>query len=73
MKSVADELRLRTAEAVLRMPVAERIALALSLGDQDLELYMGANGLERTEALKRLRAQRARGRIVYSAAADPAP
>ncbi len=71
MKSVADELRKETAASVLRMPVADRIALALSLGDDDLSLYMRAAGLGRDEALMQLRQQRARGRAVRSHAAAP--
>lgn len=72
MKSVADALRHETGAAIRRMPVADRIALALALGDDDLFLHMQAAGLRRDEALRRLRAQRARGRAVRSDAAAPA-
>lgn len=71
MKSIADELRSETAATVRRMTAAERIALALALGDDDLSLYMRTSGLSRDEALMRLRAQRARGRAVRSDAAAP--
>lgn len=71
MKSVADKLRNETAAKVRRMTAADRIALALSLGDDDLLLYMRTAGLNRDEALTRLRAQRARGRTVRSHAAAP--
>lgn len=71
MKSVADQLRERTAQAVRDLPVAERMALALSLGDADLDMYVRASGLDRTTALKQLRAQRARGRATPSRSADP--
>ena len=70
MRSVADSLRERTTAAVLRLSVRERIALALRLGDADLDLYVQASRVDRDEALTRLRAQRARGRTGYSRAAD---
>lgn len=73
MTSIADELRHETAAAIHRMPVADRIALALALGDDDLSLFMLAAGLGREDALMRLRAQRARGRTVRSRAAAPDP
>ena len=62
MQSVADSLRRDTRERVLTLSIAERIALALSLGDDDLALYMRASGKDREAALQDLRAQRARGR-----------
>ena len=71
MKSVADDLRVRTSEAVRRLPLQARIALALSLGDADLDIYMRTSGLDRASALTRLRAQRARDRACHSRSADP--
>jgi hypothetical protein len=71
MKSIADDLRHETAAAIRRLPVADRIAMTLALGDDDLSLYMRSAGLERAEALARLRAQRARGRAILSKAASP--
>ena len=62
MRSVADALRARTITQVLAMSPGERIALALSLGDDDLELFIRASGLDRGEALGRLRAGRRHGR-----------
>lgn len=73
VRSVADELRVRTTQAVLSLPVDARIALALSLGDADLDLYVRASGLDRATALAHLRSQRARGRVVRSRSADPGP
>lgn len=70
MTSVADQSRRRTTEMVMRLPVDARIALALSLGQDDLDLFVRTSGLDRGEALKQLRSQRARGRTVYSASAD---
>lgn len=69
VRSVADDLRLRTLARVLEMPVPARIALALSLGDDDLELFVRSSGLDRVEAIGRLRAGRAHGRRIPSAAA----
>lgn len=68
MRSVADDLRLRTIARVLDLPVAARVELALSLGDDDLALFVRTSGLGRDEALRRLRAQRARGRVPSGAA-----
>ncbi|MBK5297299.1 MAG: hypothetical protein JJE40_09080 [Vicinamibacteria bacterium] len=69
MRSVADDLRVRTLARVLEMPVAARIRLALSLGDDDLDLFVRSSGLDRVDALGRLRARRAHGRRVPSGAA----
>ena len=69
MKSVADQLRHETGERVARLSVAQRIELALSLGAEDLSLYMRASGKSRDEALRDLRTQRGRGRT-YSRAAS---
>lgn len=73
MKSVADALRARTIDSVLALSVRARIALALSLGDDDLNLYMRTSGVDRTTALRQLHGQRARDRAVYSRAASSAP
>jgi len=69
VRSVADDLRLRTIARVLAMPIAARVQLALSLGDEDLDLFVRTSGLGRDEARRRLRAQRARGRAPSGAAA----
>ena len=70
MSSVADGLRAGTRALVRELSVPERIALALSLGDDDLELFVRSSGLDREAALRRLRAQRAHGRR-RSCSADP--
>ena len=62
MHSVADSLRLDTRDRVLRLSMARRIGLALSLGDADLDLYMKTSGKNRDQSLRDLSAQRARGR-----------
>ncbi len=62
MRSVADDLRLRTLARVLALTVPARIQLALSLGDDDLDWFVRTSGLARESARQRLRAQRSRGR-----------
>lgn len=69
MQSVADDLRRDTAARVGQLSVQERIALALSLGDADLDLYIKASGKHRHEALRDLRAQRDRLRAPSCASA----
>ena len=70
MSSVADDLRARTLALVQELSVSDRIALALSLGDDDLALFVRSSGLDQEAALHRLRSQRAHGRR-RSCAADP--
>ena len=60
MHSVADELRRDTAVRLAQLSVQERIELPLSLGDADLDLYIRASGKNYDQALRDLRAQRAR-------------
>jgi hypothetical protein len=73
MGSVADDLRRRTAEQVIALPVAARIELALSLGDEDLALYAGHAALGADVARRRLQAQRSRGRVPSVVNRLPAP
>lgn len=47
---------------MLAMTPAERIELAFAIGEEDLVLYCGANGLTREEALARIRVERQSGR-----------
>ena len=70
MQSIADDLRRDTAARVSRLSVQERIALALYLGDADLDLYIKTSGKNRNQALSDLRAQRARLRTPSRAAAQ---
>jgi hypothetical protein len=70
MRSVADALRARTITQVLALPPRARIELALSLGDDDLELFVRASGLDRASALARLRAGRRHGRTPSRCAGD---
>jgi hypothetical protein len=71
MRSVADDLRRRTIAEVLDLAPAARIALALALGDDDLDLFVRTSGLDRDEARRRLRAQRQIGRAPSVAGTRP--
>jgi hypothetical protein len=70
MTSVADHLRARTQAQVLALSPRARIALALSLGDDDLRLFVGTSGLDPAEARDRLRASRRHGRTPSACAGD---
>jgi hypothetical protein len=70
MTSMADALRDRTREQVLAMPIADRIRLALTLGDEDADRYARAQRVDRAEAIRRLAAQRQHGRTPSSAAGN---
>lgn len=72
MTSVGTQLRQDTRDRVAHLSVTERIELALTLGRDDLSLYMRVTGHPRDEALRALRAQRTRGRT-QSCAASTAP
>jgi hypothetical protein len=56
MHSVADELRAEEREALLALSPSERVALALALGERDLETFRLAQrpALNRDEAIQRL-------------------
>ena len=69
MKSVADQSLEETLEAVLQMSASQRIALALRLGEQAIDLYASANRVGRDEARRALRRNNQLGRR-YSAAAS---
>jgi hypothetical protein len=62
MKSVADALRREDREATLALTAAERVALALRLGERDLDAFQRAAGLSRDEAVRVLERRRQAGR-----------
>lgn len=62
MSKVAAAARAATREQVLLLTAAQRIELAFALGEEDLRLFMAASGLDRSAALRHVRAQRQRGR-----------
>ena len=56
------------------MSERERIELAFALGEDDLARFIAASGLDRAEALRRLRAGHERGRVRSAcAASSPLP
>jgi len=57
---------------VLAMTPAERVELAFSLGERDLEFFMAARGFSRKEALAEIERSRQRGRR-YSRCVDELP
>ena len=64
MSALAAYLRERATEDVRRLDPAERIQLALALGDDDLRLYCSASGATMDDARRRLMATRQAGRSV---------
>jgi hypothetical protein len=62
MRSVADDLRDESRAADERLTPEERIELALRLGDEDLETFRSARGLDVETARRLLQLQRQTGR-----------
>lgn len=63
MRSVADELRNEFRDEMKRLSAEERLELALRLGEEGLELFRQANGLDRETAIRLLQRRRQAGRI----------
>ena len=64
MKSVADRLRLEDRQALLGLTPSQRVALALALGQRDLELFRANHRprLSQKDAARILDRQRQAGR-----------
>lgn len=62
MRSVADDLRAELREEARRLSPEERIALSLRLGEEGLERFRQANGLDRETAIRVLERRRQAGR-----------
>ena len=58
MKSVASVLRERTAADIRRLTPAERVELALRLGDEAIESFRAAGGVDRGTAIRLLERRR---------------
>lgn len=58
MRSVADDLRDQDLRNTAALPVHERLERAFALGERDLQLFMAAKSLPRSEAIRLLRLQR---------------
>lgn len=71
MSALATLLRQRALADTQRLSAAERILLALSLGDEDLRIYCAASGLDTAEAQRRIAAARQIGRRFSASASKP--
>lgn len=60
MRSVADDLRREDRDALMKLSASDRVALALSLGERDLEAFAKAQQprLSREEAVRFVERQR---------------
>src|SRR5436190_2796202 len=63
MRSVADDLKIESREALASLEPMARIALALALGEQDAGLLACARGITLAQARRRFAAGRALGRM----------
>lgn len=70
MRSVADDLRSETRRDVARRTPAERIELALQLGDDDVALLCAARGIPRDAARRLIARSRQRGRVPSASAGE---
>jgi hypothetical protein len=70
MRSVADDLREELQDEVLRLPLEERMALALRLGERGLEMFRQASGLDREAAIRELQRQRQASRTPSKCMSD---
>lgn len=68
MKSVADSLSRDLRLEVSKLTATERVALALSLGDEAVSTFASANGISRDRALRILRRNNQLGRRPSAAA-----
>ena len=62
MRSVADEFRAESRADMARRSPAERVQLALALGDADVTLLCAARGISQDEAAQVIRRSRQHGR-----------
>ena len=59
---LAEQLRQEQIEAIRRMTPAERVALALELGERDLAFYMAFQKIDRETAVRAIRREHQAGR-----------
>ena len=62
MRSVADELRARDREALLKLSFEERLEIAFALGEEDLTRFCEAQGVDRETGIRLLQRRRQAGR-----------
>jgi hypothetical protein len=70
MRSVADDLRRELEDEFNALPIEERWALILRIGERDIDLYAQANGLDRETARRDLERQRQVGRTYSKCMSD---
>lgn len=59
---VAEQLRQEQIEAIRQMTPSERVALALELGERDLEAYMAVQKSDRETAVRAIQREHQNGR-----------
>lgn len=70
MKSVADDLRDEVRKQMLRLSPEERLARAFQLGDEGVEAFRQAQGLDRETAIRELQRRRQAGRTPSKCMSD---
>ena len=67
MRSIADDFRRESRQAVGALEPFQRVSLALALGDADVALYRSAHDVTETEARAAFARARANGRAASRA------
>ena len=62
MRSVADDLKQEQLDAVAAMTPSQRVTLVERMSNEALELIMAAQGVDREEAVRRIRRSHRAGR-----------
>lgn len=70
MRSVADDLRESLRQETRQLSVAERLEQAFRLGEEGLEMFRQARGLDRETAIRLLQRQRQAGRTPSACMSD---
>lgn len=70
MRSIADDLRNELSESVLGLSPEERLELAFRLGDEGLEVFCQAHGLDTKTAIRELQRRRQAGRTPSKCMSD---
>lgn len=73
MRSVADDLRAESRQRALQLSPYERVQLALTLGEADVELLSAARALSTDEAVDAIRLTRRYGRRPSISIGDQRP
>lgn len=70
MRSIADDLRDELREQMSQLSPEERLDLAFRLGDEGLEAFRRAQGLDRETAIRELQRRRQAGRTPSKCMSD---